>query len=615
MPPQDSSFTLDPAELQQRKAVNAHRVHALQIPLIRLLGFMILCVMAALHDLQLGLPLASPELVALYAVNLGYAVLSWAVLWRCYGRTGRLDLSFFFLHVDLLMWLLTLHRLETTHLFFGYLLLVRVGDQVGYGFRRALYFAQVVAVVYLGYTGLLAWLDPAGAQASQRLAIAVVMYLIGCYLALTGFVTERLRLRTRTAVRTARQLVDSLENKTAELEAQARELHVARRAAEQASIAKSRFLAMMSHEIRTPMNGVLGTTELLLGTGLSADQRRYVETAHQSGRVLLGVIDNVLDLSRIEAGRLEVMHEPVELRALLDESLAVVQPAAAAKGLVLTAEMTPGLAPRVLADPLRLRQVLLNLLSNAVKFTEQGSVTLRLSSEARPAQAGLMLKFEVVDTGIGISEYQLDHIFEPFMQADTSTTRMHGGSGLGLAIVQQLTRLMGGDVQATSRPGGGSSFVFTVPAGFCEPAAPVADGPAPPVRPPAHSTVLLAEDNMVNQLVLQEMLSRLGCSVDVVADGSAACEAVQQRQYDLVFMDCHMPVTDGFEATRRIRASERRGLRRVPIVALTAAAMPEDEAACRDAGMDDFVSKPVTLDQLAGTLSRWVTGSPGARDN
>ncbi|MEF7614642.1 ATP-binding protein [Aquincola sp. MAHUQ-54] len=610
MSPQDSSFTLDPAELLQRKADNARRVHALQIPLIRLLGFVILSVMGLLHPLD-GRSPAGLALPLLVAANLGYALLSWAVLWRWYGRSGRLDLSSLFMHLDVLMWLLTLQRLEQTHLFFGYLLLVRVGDHIGYGFRSAFYFSNVVVAVYLGYTALLTVLDPGGARWQERLVIAAVMYMIGGYLAFTGFVTERLRNRTRAAVRTARQLVDSLETKTGELEAQAQELRLARRLAEQASVAKSRFLAMMSHEIRTPMNGVLGATELLLGTPLKSDQRAFAETARQSGQVLLSILDNVLDLSRIEAGRLDVVAEPVHLRSLLGESLAVVQPAALAKGIALDVRIAADVPPHVVADALRLRQVLLNLLANAVKFTERGAVTVSVGRMREAAADGrLMLRFEVADTGIGIPEYQISHLFEPFMQADSSTTRQHGGSGLGLAIVRQLTRLMGGEVQVRSEPGRGTCFSVTAPVG--EAAAP-APGPRPdapaevPVVPPSH--VLLAEDNLVNQLVLQEMLSRLGCSVDVVADGDAAFDAVSRRRYDVVFMDCHMPMTDGFEATRRIRAGEPAGGSRLPIIALTAATMPEDEAACRSAGMDDFVSKPVTMAQLAGTLSRWLPGA------
>ncbi|URI09206.1 ATP-binding protein [Aquincola tertiaricarbonis] len=623
MPPQDSSFTLDPAELQQRKSANARRVHAVQIPLVRLIGFAVLCFMAVINTP--GSRQDDPALWALVAASLGYSLLSWAALWRFYGRTGRLDLSLLFMHLDLPMWLLTLHWLEQTHLFFGYLLLVRVADQVGYGFRRALYFSHVVVGAYLAYVLLLAALGLEAGRWGERLTLAAVMYLTGGYLAFTGFVTERLRLRTRTAVRTARQLVDKLEGKTCELEAQAHELRLARRMAEQASVAKSRFLAMMSHEIRTPMNGVLGATELLLGTPLSDDQRRYAETARQSGQVLLGIIDNVLDLSRIEAGRLELVTEPVDLRRLVDESMAVVRPQAHFKRLQLRAEVQPEVPDQVMADPLRLQQVLLNLLANAVKFTPQGEVTLRLGCgpAAAAARGGLQLVFEVEDTGIGISHAHRAHIFEPFVQADSSTTRRHGGSGLGLSIVRQLTRVMGGEIRVHSTPGQGSCFVVTLPV------APVPAPEAPPVEEeaaaseatladaatgPQRCRVLLAEDNAVNQMVLREMLTRLQCEVDVVADGAQVTQAVRRQRYALVFMDCHMPGTDGFEAARSIRAAEARqppGTRRLPIVALTAAAMPEDQAACRAAGMDDFLSKPVTMAQLSDMLARWAPDGSG----
>ncbi|HET9645625.1 MAG TPA: ATP-binding protein [Burkholderiaceae bacterium] len=453
----DAAFTLDERELAERRARSKRRLHTVQIPAIRAIGFVVLCTMVLLQE-PAGARFGH-EARLLLALDLIYPLLSWIALRLCFGRTGPIDLGLVFLHLDILAWLPNLGRLETSNLFFGYLLLVRVADQTGFGMRRALYFDNVVTVAYLGWSALASAHGSPVATWSQRLTIAATIYLIGIYLSLTGAVTEQLRGRTRRAVRTARQLVAELQHETKQLEAQAVELEHARRAAEEASRIKSQFLAVMSHEIRTPMNGILGTIELLLLTHLSQNQQQLAKLAQQSARSLLGLMEDLLDLSRIEAGRLRLQPVMFDLRALLEEVVELTRVTAGQNQITVSAHLPATLPRSVHADPMRLRQLLLNLLHNAVKFSPPRTGRAMLEAvvlDSRPGRA--RVRFEVRDNGIGIPSDQLERIFEAFAQVDSSATRRYGGTGLGLTIVKELVDVMGGHITAESSPGVGSVF-------------------------------------------------------------------------------------------------------------------------------------------------------------
>jgi len=418
----------------------------------------------------------------------------------------------------------------------------------------------------------------------------------GNVLAVIRDITERKRTEAALAEMNA-QLEHAL--------LQAQELTVA---AEAASHAKSEFLASMSHEIRTPMNGVIGMTELLLGTPLSEEQRDYLKTLRSSADLLLSILSDILDIAKIEAGKMVLESAPTDLREVVEDTVKLFLPRARQKELALRAEVDEDLSPAVLADPMRLRQVLANLVNNAIKFTEQGGVVVRAELLQQEAERA-WVRLSVQDTGIGIPQERLHAIFEAFTQADSSTTRRYGGTGLGLTICKRLTELMGGQIQVQSESGKGSTFWVDLPLPLTHAAAKPSRAETASAEPqplPTGLRILLVEDNEVNRKVAVRMLQKLGCEVDIAENGQQAIEKTSRQHYDIVFMDVYMPAMDGYEATRRIRQREEATDSHQVIIAMTANAMEGDRDRCLQAGMDDYLAKPFREADLRQTIARWV---------
>ena len=395
-------------------------------------------------------------------------------------------------------------------------------------------------------------------------------------------------------------------------------LHEAKEAAVAASRAKSQFLANMSHELRTPMTGVLGMLEFALNTTLDVQQQDFIETAHKSARTLLRILNDILDLAKVEAGKLSLELKPFVPRDCVTGAVDILIPEARRKGLELNCALADDLPKTVVGDQVRILQILTNLIGNAVKYTERGQVNITVTSGSQTQAGKKEIKFNVVDSGIGIPANKKEMIFQSFTQADESHTRKFGGVGLGLAISRELVERMGGTISCESEEGVGSTFSFTIPFGadqtktekaIITPALPLADIPMSTAER-EKARLLLAEDDPITRKVLGMLLQKSNFDLDIAEHGLQAVEMWEKGNYDLILMDVQMPHMDGFAATGSIREKEREGDGHTLIVAMTAHAFPEDELRCRAAGMDAYISKPIDMKQCIALIEDLI----GKRD-
>jgi signal transduction histidine kinase/ActR/RegA family two-component response regulator len=440
---------------------------------------------------------------------------------------------------------------------------------------------------------------------------------------------KRLQVALQQIEQANLKLEEKVRQRTLTLEHLNTELDIERQKAEAANLAKSEFVANISHELRTPMNGILGMAQLILNTPLSEKQYQQLNILYDSGKILLNIINELLDLTKIEVGKMELETIPFNLLKTIGDTISLLCARTEEKGLILEVLTDDNLPKQVMGDKNRLRQIMLNLMGNAIKFTEKGGINVQILLE-QIVDNNAFLKICVIDTGIGIPQDEIPHLFDKFYQVDASTSRKYGGTGLGLFISRQLIELMGGELGVETKEGKGCTFWFTLTLPIVELPTIEIEKTVPSLKPHLSETVssnpaskssqesqadlqnariLLVEDDKINQIVAQMMLESLGCQIEFATNGQESLEMIASRHYDLVLMDVHMPFLNGYEATKQIRQREQQISENIhlPIIAMTADIITGDLKACLDSGIDDVIAKPLTKDSLEHKLKKWLT--------
>jgi signal transduction histidine kinase/CheY-like chemotaxis protein len=595
--------SFDPTQNEQDKRRRERHFHTVEIPRLRLAGFVIVTALVLLRQAVVG-PEPDTYPLLLGVVVLGYSFASWAILYLFFDKGPPwLKLGTLFLGLDIAAFVAAVYLTGADKSWLFLLLFVRAADQAHTSFRRALEFAHFSVIAYAFLLLELALVEHRPIVWSTEIFKLLLLWGAGVYIAMSARTAERLRDRMVAAIRLSRDLVHRLRMQSDELED-------AKHQAEQASRVKSEFLANMSHEIRTPMNGIIGLTGLVLESELQPEQREHLTLVQKSANALLHIINDILDISKIEAGRLTIDAIPFHLRKQLDDSLKILELRAGEKGLAFNADVAPDVPDDVVGDWARLQQILTNLVGNAIKFTERGRITVRLSVDGQaqgPSTAAghALLRFAVVDTGIGIPPERQKAVFDPFTQADGSTTRRFGGTGLGLTISKTLAEMMNGRIWVESEPGRGSTFSFTARVGLAEAAARPKTGRMAAITPPERPLrILVTDDVSMNQLVAARLLEKQGHQVKVASSGREALAALEREVFDVALLDLEMSDIDGFEATSVIREREKKTGRHLPIVATTAHAMTGVRERCLSAGMDGYLSKPLDALAMAAEIRR-----------